>query len=644
MHLSSYKTLLFLILTTPMFSYSQDVITCSDQTLPCFEVVGGVTRGCVPFTITVQECTAGACDNFLYDFEFGSGLPSTPATTYTYNTSGIYTIRQRMSCGGEGCILEKINYIEVLDSPIPTFDFEYCSGRQVILNISDTNYEEYIIDWGDSSSETVAVGAGNVLHTYPNTNNFTITVTGNYVPGNCGASATVNIIPVEDLPITTIPNLTVTEKSTSTGKVQIAFDTDSRFTYQLQLRESGTSSFTDVTTFSGVSGMQVHEQGALNTTNSIFCFRIQTIDDCGNIVNSEERCAISLEAEAQDRRNVVDWSEYPLTSFQEYQLYKDGSLLATITDRSESSYIDSTVVCNQEYCYHVVALVGTAGATQSTSNTECITAFSSEIPPAITQLNSSVENNGSISLSWTGVNEASLASYQVNRSDSTWTINTFTESALDPNVSIDENQYCYEISYQDACENQSPITSRTCPVLLQADLVLADRINLSWSAYENSEGNFERYILEKLDENANVSSSEDKATTQIHQDNSVLSGDQVLRYRIRTIIDESTGLESFSNILVIEQKFRLFVPNAFTPNNDGLNDIFKPEMLFIKNFRMNIYNRAGELLFETTDLEGGWDGTYNGSLASSDSYVYVIEVEDFREQKFQKNGTFVLIH
>lgn len=62
-------------------------------------------------------------------------------------------------------------------------------------------------------------------------------------------------------------------------------------------------------------------------------------------------------------------------------------------------------------------------------------------------------------------------------------------------------------------------------------------------------------------------------------------------------------------------------PNAFTPNNDGINDYYLPLGENIMNYRMMIFNRWGELLFETTDIMQGWDGSYKKREAPSDLYV-----------------------
>ncbi|MBU3714140.1 MAG: gliding motility-associated C-terminal domain-containing protein, partial [Ferruginibacter sp.] len=87
-----------------------------------------------------------------------------------------------------------------------------------------------------------------------------------------------------------------------------------------------------------------------------------------------------------------------------------------------------------------------------------------------------------------------------------------------------------------------------------------------------------------------------------------------------------------------------YMPNAFTPNGDGLNDVFRPTAVGIDKIRyFRIYNRYGNLLFETTQIGKGWDGTYKGVRQNAGNYVWVLEGTDrFGETKVLK-GNAILI-
>ena len=69
---------------------------------------------------------------------------------------------------------------------------------------------------------------------------------------------------------------------------------------------------------------------------------------------------------------------------------------------------------------------------------------------------------------------------------------------------------------------------------------------------------------------------------------------------------------------------QVFIPNGFTPDGNGLNDVFKPVLNYITDYEMFIYNRWGELIFKTNDINIGWDGTYMNNECQIDVYVYKI--------------------
>jgi gliding motility-associated-like protein len=92
----------------------------------------------------------------------------------------------------------------------------------------------------------------------------------------------------------------------------------------------------------------------------------------------------------------------------------------------------------------------------------------------------------------------------------------------------------------------------------------------------------------------------------------------------------------------------IFIPNAFTPNGDGLNDTFRAySRCPITYYRMLIYNRWGELLFESHDIEEGWDGRKNGKMCQGDAYVYLITFKAEEalgaEQQQTKYGIFISV-
>ena len=87
---------------------------------------------------------------------------------------------------------------------------------------------------------------------------------------------------------------------------------------------------------------------------------------------------------------------------------------------------------------------------------------------------------------------------------------------------------------------------------------------------------------------------------------------------------------------------QLFVPNAFTPLSDK-NNLFKPAQADVSDYRMNIYNRQGVLLFDSEDITHGWDGRSKGEVCPSGTYVYVISFRDTEGKPHTQKGTLMLL-
>jgi len=87
----------------------------------------------------------------------------------------------------------------------------------------------------------------------------------------------------------------------------------------------------------------------------------------------------------------------------------------------------------------------------------------------------------------------------------------------------------------------------------------------------------------------------------------------------------------------------VFLPNMFTPNADMMNDIFKPESNFIASMSLVVYDRWGEEVYTTTDLNGGWDGTYLGEELAPDVYGYYFTAICVNGLEYQKQGNVTLI-
>ena len=86
----------------------------------------------------------------------------------------------------------------------------------------------------------------------------------------------------------------------------------------------------------------------------------------------------------------------------------------------------------------------------------------------------------------------------------------------------------------------------------------------------------------------------------------------------------------------------IFVPQAFSPNNDGNNDILYVRGS-IKEFSFSVFNRWGEVVFKTENQNTGWDGTYKGKELNAGVYVFFLSGQDLLGNSFNKKGNITLV-
>lgn len=87
----------------------------------------------------------------------------------------------------------------------------------------------------------------------------------------------------------------------------------------------------------------------------------------------------------------------------------------------------------------------------------------------------------------------------------------------------------------------------------------------------------------------------------------------------------------------------LFIPTAFSPNGDNKNDLFLVRGNTIESIYFAVYDRWGELVFESNQRDKGWDGTFRGKEATSDVYVYYVNLTCVNKDRFEKKGNITLI-
>ena len=456
---------------------------------------------------------------------------------------------------------------------------------------------------------------------------------------NCSETVkTLNVI--DDIVAGVITKINVANIDQANGSIDLEYAVDQYTNYYLEMRPQGAPNFSILDTLDLSLNPNKYTVSGLNTAENYYCFRLVAFDPCDNATkNSNEACSVQLSVSVGNNQDDVSWQTVSL-DFGQYLVYKDNAQVLAINNIAQKSYSDQDVVCGTQYCYKVV--LNENNGLESASGTVCVTAQSTLSPPGIQDISASVSGSD-VDLDWNASPNMAVSAYIVSRSDDEVAYSTLDTTSdvqyTDPGLYVNSNRYYYHVRYIDLCNNTSGTGVTASPVLLSKS---ADG-SLVWTAYLGWIQGVEGYFLEKYDRDGNLLENIPMGQSLNYTENNTVDPQQKFIYRIVARPKDSNLTEVYSNYVEIVFKSRAFFPNAFTPNGDGLNDIFNFDSKFVKAVDLFIYNRWGSLIFHTNLPEKGWDGQVDGRPAPTGTYVYRAELIDEMGVTFIQTGQVVLL-
>jgi gliding motility-associated-like protein len=116
------------------------------------------------------------------------------------------------------------------------------------------------------------------------------------------------------------------------------------------------------------------------------------------------------------------------------------------------------------------------------------------------------------------------------------------------------------------------------------------------------------------------------------------------KYRVIAYKKGNNSISSMSNVTEVTPYMSIYIPNSFTPNGDGLNDTFGVYGEAIQGFRIQVFNRWGQMIFESTDVNLRWNGIYDGQQVPQGSYVYRVVASGITGKTTTRDGTVSVIY
>lgn len=620
---------LLLIFFIPAFASAQGPYTSSKL---WFEV--DEKKGCAPFTVTITNIArVHSCEDDPCQISWGDNATTLVNTNttfgHTYTAPGTYVLEVNYS-GGQG---PDTLHVTVYPNVQPAFEVYTCSGNDVQVRVTDTNYSSYIIDFNGtevevprgSSPVTNSMASGNIQVRGKNSNSA-----DNCVPP-AQRSVTLPLPPFTHR----ISQLVITNSST----IDLEMETQQNVLYRLEVSVNN-GSFQNVGNLVNVSTRTVT---GLNTDNNFYCFRLGKVNPCVGSVNySDAVCSADLAVTAQNNVNNLVWNTSTL-NVDNFTIIRNGTPLPSIT---ATTYSDGDVECGTEYCYQIITNYPDA---TSTSTLRCVTAISNTIPSPVNEVTSVVDGS-QVTLTWQPDAVFDAEAYTVFRQAAGGSFNQLQNGITvtqytDEGYSSD-NDYCYRIHYEDACGNTSSAATPVCPIVLTYTTNSNDEIVLSWDPYNGWASGVQRYEIYKYDLQHNqIGTPINRGLATTFTDDDLT--DQGYYYIVRAIPIDADNGPSVSNELAAIRQLRFAYPKAFTPDDQGpaANETFRVFVTeeFIDRFEMKIFNRWGEMIFSTMDLLKGWDGKFNGTAQPEGTYTFIATLKDKTGRTYKRDGAVMLL-
>ena len=600
------------------------------------------------------SCGRSVAANLLY-YNALPGTNATPANcdfapgqlaanTFTPTAAGPVTISELANpsvAGGTGTVF--VRNFQVYDSPAPSFTLTPCNGR-VKVSFGAGAYDQYFIrvnagavagPFAAAASPTVAAPAGG-----------SVTVIGSYRASLiCTGQATQTVPALSAQPLV-LARLTV--QGALPGPVALTFSGLTAY-YQnyVQVAEAG-----NPTRFRSLASLATPTSypAALGPAG---LYRLARYDVCGtDSAFSVPLPTIELTGTSTNNVNSLRWQTAgPVAG---YTLLRNGTALATLPP-SATTYADAAVACGTRYTYALQASV--VGGGLSVSNDVAVLAASA-LPPAAPLLNASFDRAGQLTLTALAAGGAALppgGQLLYSRQGGPGALDfAAVPTALDtlrdpaPLAALLAAPPCYVVRQQDVCGNSSAPSPPTCPSLLAVAAADPEGLTaqLSWSAFRGpgSPTVAASYRVLTLSPEGAVLAASAPLSGLAYLDPTPPADRQVLRYRLEASgAGLPAGTVSFSNVATLTRQPRLVVPNAFTPNGDGLNDVLTLQGRYLNGFSFVVVDKNGQEAFRATDRAQTWDGTIRGSAPVNGAYVWRLTMRDEAGQEFSQTGTVTIL-
>lgn len=389
---------------------------------------------------------------------------------------------------------------------------------------------------------------------------------------------------------------------------------------------------------------------------------VAALDSCGNISPlGVARTTIFLTASPNicERTATLNWSAYPTlgSGLSGYNIYHSitsaagpYNLIGTVP-AGTLTFTSNTLAPLITNYFKVEAFDVSGNKTVSSNRRSLITPL--PIPPLYTIVRrASVMAENRIDVLCEVDLAASTLGYKLMRSSTSNPYNFSTVGYIpgtssspilfnDFGATTSTGSYYYKLVTIDSCNNNGQESAIHKTIFLKAQANADNTNTLSWSPYEGWPSGVAYYHVYRRMENGIINGIVTTTTDTNFIDDITTEdkGDGKFVYQVEAIENGGYSGNSLSNEALALQNEEIYIPNAFAP--EGRNSVFKPSNLYFSfsNYSFEIYNRWGQQVYQTINVNDGWDG----KSSQSGIYEYVIHYRNSRDENKMVRGSVMLV-
>ncbi|MSP65413.1 MAG: hypothetical protein EXR22_01625 [Flavobacteriaceae bacterium] len=414
-------------------------------------------------------------------------------------------------------------------------------------------------------------------------------------------------------------------------------------------------------------------------------YKIISSDSCGNLssdllVTAANNMVLTENMDPCEGVMRLRWNTYRgwgPAGVKQYELWMEETPTGGVTSKTlvgikgptDSTFSMRNLNSGTTYCWYARA-VDTATSKTSSSNKVCITSLAVQRSRLLYLAKASVREDDGVELVCFIDRDADIVHFDVQRADELgapfkslgllpkpitgpWEFR-FKDFTANPK----DHRYAYRVVATDSCGNIDTSSNIGRTMVLEVDE--QDNLTniLKWNPYADFMGGTDRYEIYRAVQPSGGFQLVGSTADTLFQDNTRPLGDYsgLIAYRVVAVeglnplaFRDADGsiFRSTSTTAMAEFKPRIFIPNSFNPKSEVVaNRVWRPAQIYVSpgSYSLEVYDRWGQRVFETSDELKGWDGKLNSSYAPQGVYTFKLMYRSIEGERVERIGTLNLLY